>query len=94
MRDKVPQSTTDSVTCNRDKSIMLEMLITEPLFYEPHLLPVKSLESCILSIQFYARPKFCVINTIAPPWLTQCRRHLRTGQFSSIQFSYFISQFK
>ena len=34
--------------------------------YKPYLLPVKISESCILSIQFYAGSKFCVINTIAP----------------------------
>ena len=28
---------------------------------------VKISESCILSIQFYAGSKFCVINTIPPP---------------------------
>ena len=37
---------------------------TEPLFYEAHLLPVKISEGCILSIQFYAGSKFCVISTI------------------------------
>ena len=49
------------------KSVMFQNEIrTEPLFYEPHLLVVKIYESCILSVQFFAGSKFCVINTIAP----------------------------
>ena len=50
------------------KSVMFQNEIsTDPLFYETHLLAVKISESCILSIQFYAGSKFCVINTISPP---------------------------
>ena len=39
---------------------------TETKFYEPHLLAVKIPERCILSTQFYAGSKFCVVNTISP----------------------------
>ena len=41
-------------------------IITEPYFYEPLILPVKISESCILSIQFYAGSRFCVIDSTAP----------------------------
>ena len=50
------------------KSITFQnKIITEPLLYKSYLLPVKISENCILSIQFYAGSKICVINTIFPP---------------------------
>ena len=49
------------------KSVFRNEISTEAYFYEPHLLAVKISESFILSIQFYAGSKFCVINTISPP---------------------------
>ena len=43
----------------RQKSITFQnKIIMGHLFYEPHLLPVKISESCILSIQFYAGQSF------------------------------------
>ena len=41
------------------KSVTFQKEIsTEPLFHEKHLLAVKILESCILSIQFYGGQSF------------------------------------
>ena len=42
-------------------------MLNGPLFYEPHVLAVEIPQCCILCIHFFARSKFCVINTIAPP---------------------------
>ena len=53
--------------CSRKSITLQNEIITEPKFYEPHLLPVKISESCILSIQFYVGSKLCVINTITAP---------------------------
>ena len=53
--------------CSR-KSVRFQNEISEePQFYEPDLLVVKISEICILSVQFYAWSKFCVINTISFP---------------------------
>ena len=50
------------------KSVMFQNeMIMEAYFYKPHLLPVKTSDSCVLSIQFYVGSKFYVFNTIAPP---------------------------
>ena len=48
--------------CSQKSLTFQNEIITEASFYEPHLLPVKISESCILSSQFYAGSKFCVIS--------------------------------
>ena len=54
-------------TCGQKPVTFQNETIMEAYFYKPHLLPVKTSDSCVLSIQFYAGSKFYVFNTIAPP---------------------------
>ena len=60
------QSRANKNHCSQKSVAFQNEISMEPLFYEPHLLAVKILESCILSIQFYVGSKFCVISTIPP----------------------------
>ena len=54
----------------------------------PHVLAVTISESCILSIQFYAGSKFCVISTIPPPNVKRifCKKINVSGNLYSVEF--------
>ena len=54
--------------CSQKSTMFQNKIITEPYLYKPYLLLVKISESCILSIQFYAGSKFCLISTKASPY--------------------------
>ena len=61
------QSRANKNRCSQKSVTFQNEMIMGAYFYKPHLLSVKTSDSCVLSIQFYAGSKFCVIDTIAPP---------------------------